>query len=764
MHFGIRSESRAKMKILPLGWFGLALCAALIFRALTLPEVFTRSPGGELEIFLHRADSSYHARRALYTAENFPDVLVRDSYLAYPDGALVPMPPFYDWALGAVAHALGGGERRFEWVAALASPLLGALSLVAVVALALPLGGAGVAALAALIAAALPVTVQWQRFGDADHHAAVAFLGTSYLALAAHVAQRDRTPRDLALLSGGLALARVAIATAWSGSLLYLGSVEAALALALLASPGAQRYSANAASLTASAALLSLVVAACPTPAGGPFSATTLSWLHVSALAAAAIAMGLLGAAEALRPARSAISRALRTAIAAIAVAAIALLAVPGLWDGIRPGASFIAGDDTWASRNPEQMPLVGFIRVPGIERPMFGIGHGLYGGYLYLIPLVPVVLFAAARDPARRGAALCSGVFASVLAPLAVLQLRFGNEFAPVASIGFALCIDFVRRRLAAQLGARSARIACAAGALLLWLPGAAINLLDPARAALAYLGAAGFSAPHKAHDVAGFPLLRFAERVRELTPETSGYFDPSARPEYSVLCYPGHGSVMTYYARRPVASNSFGPYLDFEKYRLARSFFEVIRSESEAIEIVDRLESRYVMSFDYSRMLPSTFAYQLHRLDGSARGGSPALQHFRLLAESEPGDLPLWHDFPDGSPGYRVIPYKLFEIVAGAELEVHTQPGALVTARVGLRVPSGRDFVYRQTATANAQGSARLVLPYPTASDDARIVRSDGDYQIEVGNATQRVAIPESAVERGETISIPLPVAAKS
>ena len=48
------------MKILLDRWFGLAL-----------PEVFTRSASGEVEIFLHRADSSYHARRALYSAENF---------------------------------------------------------------------------------------------------------------------------------------------------------------------------------------------------------------------------------------------------------------------------------------------------------------------------------------------------------------------------------------------------------------------------------------------------------------------------------------------------------------------------------------------------------------------------------------------------------------------------------------------------------------------------------------------------------------------
>jgi dolichyl-diphosphooligosaccharide--protein glycosyltransferase len=744
------------MKVLPHRWLGLALLAGLLLRGLALPEVFARGAQGQLEIYLHRADSSYHARRALYSAENFPRALLTDPYLAFPSGAVVPMPPLYDWALGGAARLIGGGERRFEWIAALASPVLGCLALIPIALLAQMLGGRAAAALAALIAATLPAAVQWQRLGDADHHAAVALIGASHLALAAAFARRELAARRLRALALGLAFARFAIAASWSGSLLYLGSVDAALAIALLAVPGAAHWRANSAGLAASAAALAAVVAACPTPAGGAFTATTLSWLHVAALAAASVAMAILGAGEALRPTRSARERALRLAFAGIAIAALALVAVPGLWEGLRPGASFIAGDDSWASRNPEQMPLVGWIRVPGIERPMFGIGHQLYGGFLYAIPLVPFVLFATARDAARRGPALCSAVFASVLAPLAVLQLRFGNEFAGIASIGIALCLDRLRRALAVRFGARAARVAIASLAALLWLPGASVSYLDFARAALAHLGMPGISIAAKPHDVAGFPLLRFAKRIRELTPETSGFFDPSARPEYSVLCYPGHGSVMTYYARRPVASNSFGPYLDFEKYTLARRFFEVIESEPEALAIAGRLRSRFVMSFDYSRMAPSLFAYQLHRLDGSARGGTPALQHFRLLAESDPGDLPLWHDFPEGSPGYRVIPYKLFEVVEGARLELRSSPGTQVSARLPLRVPSGRDFVYRQTSVADASGVVRFVLPYPTSTRDPRVVRAEGNYQIEIGAETHALAVPESAVRNGESIAL--------
>jgi asparagine N-glycosylation enzyme membrane subunit Stt3 len=752
------------MKIHRLHLPALALFAALCVRSLTLPEVITRDAQGRLEIELQRADSSYHARRALYTAENFPSVLLRDSYLAYPDGAVVPMPPLYDFSLGAAARLLGGGQRSLEWVAALVSPILGSLALFPAAWLAALLGSGRSATLAAWLYALLPIAVQWQRLGDADHHAAVSLLGACYLALAARFAHAAAAPARIPALALALTAARATLAATWSGSLLHLGVIEAGLAVALLAAPEARRFAANAAGLALTAALLAIVVHACPPPANVPFTATTLSWLHVTALGAASAVMVFLAAMESARPARGPAARWLGALLVACGIGALALLAVPGLWEGILPGANFIARDDTWASRNPEQLPLLGFVRVPGIERPLLGIGHESYGGFLYLIPFVPVVLFCAARDPARRGPALCVGSFALALAPLAVLQLRFGNEFAVTAAVGFALVLDHLGHRLAGRVGAARARAVVPVLAGLLWLPAASGYLGDSSLRLLSWLQVPGVQARAVFQDIAGFPLLRFARRIRELTPETSGYFDANAKPEYSVLCFPGHGSAIVYQARRPVASNSFGPYLDFEKYTLARRFFEQMKTEDEALDATRRLGSRYVMSFDYGLMPRDIFAHRLHRFDGSERGGDAAVQHFRLLAETEPGERPLWHDFPNGDPGYRVIPYKLFEVVKGAALETRAAPGERVRARIELRTSAGRDFVYRQSARADERGLARLVLPYPTRSDrdDARIVRADGAYRIEAGGAGAELEVSEAAVRDGALLTLSLTAAA--
>ncbi len=729
------------------------LFAGLLVRSLLAGEIFRFGADGSLDILLHRADSSYHARRALYSAENFPAALLFDRYIAHPDGAVVPMPPFYDWALGGAARLLGGGLRRTEWVAALVSPLLGALAALPVARLGALLGGPRAGLLAAWLCALLPISAQWQRIGDADHHAAVAFLGAWYLALAAQLASAGSSRARALALAAGLFAARTALATSWSGSLLYLGVIEASLAVSLLAIGARRGLAANAAGLALSAAVAAAVVAACPTPQAGPFSTTTLSWLHVVALGAGAGAS--LSVALALRwPGLAGpVARWPLALAAAAAPAGAALLLFPDLWEGLRPAAAFLAGEDSWAGRNPEQFPLLGFLPVPGFERPLVGIGHQFYGGFLYLIPLVPVAGLLRARDPARRGAALCFAIASGCLGALAVLQLRFGNEFAASASVGFALCLDSCRRRIAPRAGERAAGRACALAAALLLLPGLALAYAAPARSALAALGIRALAPAPVAHDVAGHALIRFARRVRALTPETSGYFDSRLRPEYAVLCNPGHGGVVVYAARRPVASSNFGPYLDLEKYQLAREFFELATSEARAVAIAQRLDARYVLSFDYGLLAPPLFAHQLHRLDGSGRGGARALQHFRLIAESEPGDLPLWHDFPEEQRSHRVVPYKLFERVAGARLAVETAPAAKLSLRLPLRTASGRDFVYRQTASADAAGRAELVLPYSSRRDDGGLgrTRAEGPYRIEAEGRSAEFELSDAEVLGG-------------
>jgi len=107
----------------------LACLVGFLLRATNLESVFP--PDGVLPsdgwILLGVDDSYFHARRALYTFENFPAILEFDHYLAYPRGAAQPSPPLHDWLIAGAARLLGNDLRTFELVAAWTPPVLSAL-------------------------------------------------------------------------------------------------------------------------------------------------------------------------------------------------------------------------------------------------------------------------------------------------------------------------------------------------------------------------------------------------------------------------------------------------------------------------------------------------------------------------------------------------------------------------------------------------------------------------------------------------------------
>ena len=83
----------------------LAACGVgLLLRSLEFHTVFPENG----DVLLGLDDAQFHARRALFSFVNFPAVLDFDWYLAFPDGAPAPVPPFFDWATAGVALYLGG--------------------------------------------------------------------------------------------------------------------------------------------------------------------------------------------------------------------------------------------------------------------------------------------------------------------------------------------------------------------------------------------------------------------------------------------------------------------------------------------------------------------------------------------------------------------------------------------------------------------------------------------------------------------------------
>jgi asparagine N-glycosylation enzyme membrane subunit Stt3 len=331
--------------------------AALAFavRALFLDNVFP----GDGAVLLEVVDGSYHARRALYSFVNFPRILFFDSYLNYPDGAPVPIPPLYDWALAAVARAFGDSLFVFEHVAAWVSPVLGALTVVPVYAAGRLLGGPTLGLGAAAIFALLPVGAFPARVGNPDHHAAQALLGACFLALSLALVRPATRGRRLGVLSAALVLVRSALILTWSGSLLYIAVGEGAILLAALVAGRRELLLAEAAGTLCAALLIAPWVVAAGTPVGGPFSTLVLSWFHVAALAGVAAFAASLAALETLLPCASAWARCARAAACGLLALGV-LVALPAVREALAPGLAIMAKSEEWAPTNREQRSLFG--------------------------------------------------------------------------------------------------------------------------------------------------------------------------------------------------------------------------------------------------------------------------------------------------------------------------------------------------------------------------------------------------------------------
>ena len=707
-------------------------------RGFTLQRVFR----GDAIVF-PVGDAQYQLRLAEFSLRRLPDVLRFDPLVNHPGGAWIPWPPLHTLLLASAGRALGGTQHDLELAGAWLPPLLGALAALPVFGATTVLAGRGIALLAALLVALFPISISYSDVGNADHHCTVSLFGALWLWGALLAAREQPKPSLRTAAQALVVLGRLGVVFSWGGSLLYVFLADGAVLTVLALRGRADALRAHAFGLVATALPVALAVPALGPPVGGPFTALSLSYLHAPALLALASVAFVCAALERSRPTRRVGVRAARSAAVA-AIAAAALLALPGLLPTLRAGAGFVGKGEPWAARNAEQQPLFAPGRANGWLRPLWN-----FGGFGYAIPLVPLVLLFVARDPRRRDPALVLAIWTTGFGALATAQLRYGNDYAPAAAVGFALCIDSLRR----ALPERSGRIAATLATLLAAGPIVAQHALQ-ARVEIAARNAAPVADPLLATPAG--TLRRFAEEVRRVTPETAGYFDPQERPAYGILCPPNVGHVLHYVAHRATPSDGFGPYSGSRHWEQSRRFFE-LRSEDPAVRTADALAARYVMTAEYGPVEYRSLTQRLHREDGLERGDSPRFERFRLVTEGPRGGRPLT-DLYGGIAAPGVAPYKLFERVAGAVIEVQTEAAAPVEAALVLHSPFGRQFRYVAKTTAGANGIARLRVPY--ASDAKTPVAAREPWELRVGAARLPVVVSEEAVLQGATVSISLPV----
>ena len=127
--------------------------------------------------------------------------------------------------------------------------------------------------------------------------------------------------------------------------------------------------------------------------------------------------------------------------------------------------------------------------------------------------------------------------------------------------------------------------------------------------------------------------------------------------------------------------------------------------------------------------------------------------MERFRLVAEGPRGGLSVAilaeNQLPAGG-----IPYKLFEVVKGALLEIPGPPGAQVVVAIGIQTHTGRRFSYRAEEQVLPEGVARVRVPYATRSVAG--TGATGPYQISVAGTRGTLHVPEAAVLRGLRVAV--------
>lgn len=735
------------------------LCLAALFtltvgvRSLGFESVFVGD-----EIVFPPADAQYHLRRALVTLSRFPDFLKSDPYINFPGGASVPWPPLFDFLLGWLGRVAGGRVSDLERVAAWSGPICAGLAIVPIYLAGRRIGSRRVGLIAGLVFALLPISVVYTRIGNADHHAAVGMIGAWLLYGVIALVDAETPRRRMADFAVLLFAAQTAMLLTWHGSLLYLVPAEAALLAVAIATGRRGLLAAQAASAFGSACVVMALLAISPEPLGGPYSSIALSRLHVLAMVGVATTAGGLLVALRCGFAQSIAARLGWAGAAGLAFCCV-LWALPGTREGLLPAFRFLTLGDEVGAITGEQTPLFAF--GDRLRGPSATLSWGLFA---YALPLAPLAGGWASRTaPARAGARAKGLVLAGwglVFCTLAVLQRRYGNDAAPAASLLFALALVAVAERSVALCRSKRPRrrlVTAVACALVVAMYGPPLISLYAPRGFASYAAFRGDAARSREVTTSiAYTLHRFAGSVRAVTPETSGYLGLGPAPAYGIISHANLGHALQYRARRATATDPFWWYIGRENWDRSLAFLDAV-SEPEALALADQLAARYVVTMP--GFAADTLVARLHARDGVADGpGQSALEHFRLVTESPRGGSSIGALF-GGSAGPS-IPYKLFEIVPGAVIEVATEADVPVNARVTIRTPTGRTIGYRSDARAASDGVARIRVPYATGDDEGSVgkpvARAVGPYRVRVGERVHRVEISERDVRRGGVVRI--------
>jgi len=763
-------------------------------------------------------DQFYHMRRILYTAYNFPNTLNFDSYLNYPYGFEIGWPPFFDLLGALLAKILGGGHpdlHTIEFAGALLPVLLGVLTIIPLYIVAATILDRKTGFLAALVFAFMPAHIYASKFGNVSHHVAETFLTTAAYALLIlalkwaregsfspsslkNIYSEKKLMKSLAFAGASGIFLALFIFT-WLGALFFVSLIVMYAVLQTIIDLKAGKRSDDI-FICLIATLFATLLFTIPLSAGYvrsslEMSAMYLSWFQVlyvfSMIAATTFFWGLSiyiskkGMDWKYYPG---------TLILVLCTSFLLLrFFSAGSYAFVIEGISFFSGKGEYLGTISEAIPL--FLTSTGT----FNVTHAL-GNF-------GLCLFVA-------------------LAAFFLLVLEWKRDKSKPERVFFLLWtifsayITFSQRRFSYQLAVNIAILT----SYILWVLFESLNFETEVKMVISglkngkkisfdsqtgkkvnantapRLKKMDFSGPKNKQRPDYFKIFSALALIglvfipciwmgvglakssdwigpgpewqksliwlKNSSPETSYYLQPSKIPEYGVLSWWDYGNWIVYISKRPAISNNFQTGVEDSAH------FFMSESEQEAKAVMDKLKVKYVITD--TPMLNDKFGAiahfagkdskdyfkQVNRTSVSAKEKLLNTEIFKLHDRNGAnlGNLRLVHEsnvFNVAHNKSNVV--KIFEYVQGAKITGTSSPNKPVNVALYLKSNAGREFKYENKAMADMNGSFEITVPYSTEKTDSGI-NAISAYKLSVGENITRKAIyiNESDVLNGNRIRI--------
>jgi oligosaccharyl transferase (archaeosortase A-associated) len=772
-----RPDHNLKHKIVPLI---AVILVAILMRMLAYTSVTAH--GG---ITFFGFDEYYHMRRILSTTYNFPHILNFDSYLNYPYGFQIGWPPFFDLLGALLAKILGAGQpalHTIEIAGSILPVILGVLTIIPLYIATEAVFDRKTGLLGALIFAVMPAHIYVSQFGESGHHVAETLLATAAFAsfILALKCSKERSfslsslkyissekrllkPLAFAVLSG---LFLAIFVFTWLGALIFISFIVLYISIQTIIDLKARKQS-DYIFICSSVCLLTTLLFTIPMSAGYTrpgleMSAMYLSWFQTLYVFCMIVAILLLWGLS-LYVSKKDLDWIYYPGILILLLSASFLILrffAAGSYAYVIEGINFFSGKSEYLGTISEAMPLfltsqghLSFAEVFGA----FGLCFPTALAAFFLLGLE----WKGENSKPERTFFLLWTLFSAYLA---LTQRRFVYQLAVNVSILTAYILlvflnsfDFENEvRKLVKFGQKTENNSSHS-----------LQLGKEIKAkAKSKLKTKNVSMPKKVQKPDYFKLITsfifiglvfvpciwmgnaFAQNagsfdpgwkeslvwLKNSSPETSYYLQPSQTPEYGVLSWWDYGNWIVYIAQRPAISNNFQTGVEDSAH------FFMTDSEQEAKAIMDKLKVKYVITDTLMSAANGKFS-AIAQIAGKNAGDyydvqqqiitsgrqvsyQPKKELFNLelsklhmLDGSNLGNLRLVHEsnVSKGEDGKNNA-VKVFEYVPGAKLSGTAAPNQPVIASLNLRSNTGRQFTYQNRAVADKNGSFEVTVPYST------------------------------------------------